>query len=528
MHALTSGVDTITSVLAHRARTRPTARFLVFEDLQGEVQSRSYEQTAARAAATAGVLRRFGIRRGDLIHVHLWNRPEFFDLWFGAAWLGAAIVPTNPLLTRDELAYVVEHAGTKLSVTQRELFPTVSESLDGAEVLVCGAGELLPGAASFEDELARAEPEPEAGCAATDKAAVLYTSGTTSRPKGVVVTHANYLHVGELLAQHLRVTPADRLLIALPLFHANAQYYSTMPALMTGASLIVMERFSASRWAGVAARHEATLASLFAAPIRMLLAQPPSIEDAHNQLRAVTFSQNVTESQLAAFESRFDVPLLQLYGMTETIAPPTLNPLYGERRNLSIGRPTLGARLKVVTDDGREAATGEVGELLVEGERGTTLMAGYLNDDEATDAAILDGWLHTGDNVRVDEQGYFHFVDRAKDMIKRAGENVAATEVESAVNSHPAVFESAAIGVPDAMRDEAIKVYVVLGNGTSATAEELIAWCKTRLAKFKIPGSIEFVESLPRTSVGKIQRAELRRRQVGRSQESALRNGGKV
>jgi carnitine-CoA ligase len=528
MSALGTAADTIVTVLARRAAEQPSAPFLVFEDFEGNVGRRSYEEMAARAAVTANVLHRHGVHRGDLVHVHLWNRPEFFDLWFGAAWLGAAIVPTNPLLTLDELSYVIEHAGTVLSVSQPDLLPTVSGAVAGAEVLVCGAGELPAAALSFEDELARAEPQPTARPAPTDRAAVLYTSGTTSRPKGVVVTHANYLHVGEVVARHLSVTPADRLLVALPLFHANAQYYSTLPALMTGASLIVMSRFSASRWAGVAARHEATLASLFAAPIRMLLAQPTRPDDAQNRLRAVIFSQNVTEAQLEAFEDRFDAPLLQLYGMTETIAPPTLNPLNGERRNMSIGLPTLGARLRVMVDEDREATTDEVGELQVRGEPGTTLMAGYLHDDQATDAAIVDGWLHTGDNVRVDAGGYFYFVDRAKDMIKRAGENVAATEVESAVNSHPAVFESAAIGVPDAMRDEAIKVYVVLANGTSVSAVELIEWCATRLAKFKIPGSIEFVETLPRTSVGKIQRAELRRQEYGRSQEDALRDGGKV
>ena len=463
---------------------------------------------ATRAALTAGVLSGHGIGRGDKVHVHLWNCPEFFDVWFGAARLGAVIVPTNPLLTADELTYVVGHAGTKLSVTQSDLLGTVSSVAGDRPVLV--TGEASGTARSFDDELAEASPIEDGDPGPTDVAAVLYTSGTTSRPKGVLVTHANYLHVGEVVAHHLRVTPEDRMLITLPLFHANAQYYSTMSALVTGSSVIVMARFSASRWASVAKSHQATLASLFAAPIRMLLAQPRNGDHARNQLRAVLFSQNVTEEQLAEFEERFDCPLLQLYGMTETIAPPTLNPLYGERRNMTIGRPTLGARLRVVGEDGAEVPDGEVGELLVGGESGTTLMAGYLGDDDATRAALMDGWLRTGDNVRVDEAGYLHFVDRAKDMIKRAGENVAASEIESALNAHPAVFESAAIGVADAMRDEAIAAFVVLANEASVTENELTEWCASRLAAFKVPGSIEFVDSLPRTSVGKIQKEELR------------------
>jgi crotonobetaine/carnitine-CoA ligase len=512
MSALTMGAETIVSVLARRASEQPSSPFLVFDDLEGGIHRRSYEAMATRAALTAGALARHGIGRGDGVHVHLWNCPEFFDLWFGSAWLGAVMVPTNPLLTADELAYVVGHAGTRVSVTEPNLLDTVGSVVGDRPILVTGesAGE----AGSFDGALAEASPIEGDPPTPTGISAVLYTSGTTSRPKGVLVTHANYLHVGEVVARHLRVTPDDRILITLPLFHANAQYYSTMPALVTGSSLIVMPRFSASRWAGVAKLHKATLASLFAAPIRMLLAQPRNEDDALNELRAVIFSQNVTEDQLAAFEERFGCPLLQLYGMTETIAPPTLNPLYGERRNMTIGRPTLGARLRVVGEDGADVSGGEVGELLVGGEPGTTLMAGYLGDDDATRKALVDGWLHSGDNVRVDEDGYFHFVDRAKDMIKRAGENVSASEIESAINSHPAVFESAAIGVPDAMRDEAIQAYVVLANETSVTEDELIKWCASRLAPFKVPGSIEFVDGLPRTSVGKIQKEELRQRQA--------------
>jgi carnitine-CoA ligase len=511
MSALTTGAETIVSVLARRASEQPSSPFLVFDDLEGGIHRRSYEVMAARAGLTAGVLDSHGIGPGDRVHVHLWNCPEFFDAWFGAALLGAVIVPTNPLLTADELAYVVGHAGTKLSITEPDLLATVSSVAGDRPVLVTGESG---GAGSFNDALAAASAIEGSAPAPTDIAAVLYTSGTTSRPKGVLVTHANYLHAGEVVAQHLRVTPDDRMLITLPMFHANAQYYSTMSALVTGSSVIAMARFSASRWTSVATNHHATLASLFAAPIRMLLAQPRDDDDARNELRAVIFSQNVREDQLAAFEDRFVCPLLQLYGMTETIAPPTLNPLYGERRNMSIGRPTLGARLRVVTEGGVDVSDGDVGELLVGGDPGTTLMAGYLGDEDATRKALVDGWLHTGDNVRVDKDGYFHFVDRAKDMIKRAGENVSASEIESAINSHPAVFESAAIGVPDAMRDETIQAYVVLANEKSVTEDELTKWCATRLAPFKVPGSIEFVDGLPRTSVGKIQKEELRQRRA--------------
>lgn len=187
---------------------------------------------------------------------------------------------------------------------------------------------------------------------------------------------------------------------------------------------------------------------MFAAPIRMILAQPECAEDSNNELRAVVFSQNVTEEQTEQFDRRFGAPLLQLYGMTETIAPPLLNPLFGERRNMSLGRPTLGARLRVVDSSGADVQPGSTGELLVAGEPGHTLMAGYLDDEDATRAVLRDGWLHTGDNVRVDADEFVHFVDRARDMIKRAGENIAAGEIEAVANAHPAIFDAAAVGIP--------------------------------------------------------------------------------
>jgi crotonobetaine/carnitine-CoA ligase len=480
---------TIPALLEKHARDRPSDTFLVFEDDAGSVVARTYEETLERTRRTAATLRARGVRAGDRVHVHLSNQPGFLDCWFGAATLGAVIVPTNPLLTAAELGYVVSHARCRLSVTERDLYAVV-ESVRNKESIVVD-DELDAGEGLGQSSL----PRP------LDVAAVLYTSGTTSRPKGVLVTHANYVHAGEVVAQHLELRREDRWLVVLPLFHANAQYYSTMSALTVGASVAVMSRFSASKWSAQARAHGATVASLFAAPIRMILSSPRTAEDGNNELRAVVFSQNVTEGQVAEFEDRFGTPLLQLYGMTETIAPPTLNPLHGERRTMSIGLPTAGSRLRIVD-----------GELHVHGEPGVTLMAGYLDDPGGTSAAFQDGWLHTGDNVRIDDDGYYYFVDRTKDMIKRAGENVAASEVEAVANEHPGVYESAAIGVPDPMRDEAIRLFVVARDGMRPAEDDLMAWCAERLAKFKVPSFIEFVDRLPRTPVGKIQKERLRQR----------------
>ena len=259
-----------------------------------------------------------------------------------------------------------------------------------------------------------------------------------------------------------------------------------------------------------AAKYECTITSLFAAPMRMLLGQPNQPSDDKSGLRLAIFAQNITPVQLQEWETRFHVPLMQIYGMTETMGQPLSNPLDAKRDNMSIGKVTLGYQCRVVDDNGKDVPRNTPGQLLVHGEPGTSIMKGYFKDKDATASTMQDGWLYTGDIVSVDETGYFTFVDRAKDMIKRAGENVAAGEVEAVLKEHPAVGDAAVIGVPDPIRDESIKAFIILEEGQSTTEEELILFCKSKLSKFRVPEFIEFLEQFPRTSVGKIQKHILR------------------
>jgi crotonobetaine/carnitine-CoA ligase len=511
-----TNLGTIADVLEFQATSNGGALFCRYERTPTTHQDITYREAVARSARVANVLQRLGVAYGSRFHVHLWNSPEFLDCWFAAARIGAVIVPTNPLSTADELAFILKHAECTLSITDDDLAEPVlaahRTNASFAPVLVVQEESRHPNVLSLQHEPAGLEPSHSVAKrpAAGDIVSVLYTSGTTSRPKGVLVTNAAYLYAGEVVAQHLRLRPEDRHLIVLPLFHGNAQYYSTMSALVTGASIALMPQFSASRFGEQAARHRATVASLFAAPIRMILAHPQTEVDRHNQLRVCMFAQNVTDAEAATFERRFGAPLLQLYGMTETVAPVTMNRLYGPRRHSSIGLPVLGGAVRVVDDDGRDVGQGQVGELLVRGEPGATLMQGYLNDEEATSQAIREKWLHTGDNVRLDGDGLRSFVDRARDMIKRAGENVSPGEVERVLSEHEEVFEAAVIGVPDPMRDEAIVAYVVRRPGATVTAEELVGWCAGKLARFKVPEEVLFGDSLPRTSVGKVAKHALR------------------
>lgn len=512
---LACGHRTLASLWRTRAALSGDRPFLIFDDLEGGVRRYSYGEFDGLVGRTAGVLLRLGVHHGDRISLHLDNCVEFLALWFAAARIGAVIMPTNTAATVDELEYLVGHSGSRVIFTQAPYEAdagTVAGRCSCVEqIVICG-----PGTAdhpSLDELLADATtPDPAADIAPTDDAAILYTSGTTARPKGVQVTHANYIYAGETVAKAIRLAPEDRHLTVLPLFHGNAQYYSTMSTLVSGASMALCARFSASRYFPTAAAHGCTVASLFAAPLRMLLAQPRDAAARDNTLRVVIYAQNITPEQEQEWSDRFHAPLLQLWGMTETMGPPLMNPVDYERRNQSIGLPVMGYEVSLAgEDDELIEGAGRTGEIVVRGVPGWSLMKGYYRNPEATAETLRGEWLRSGDNARRDEDGYFHFVDRAKDMIKRSGENVAASEVESVVMQHPAVYECAVIGVPDEIRDEKIKAVVVLKTDEEVDAETLRSWCAERLSKFRVPEIIEFRDSLPRTSVGKIQKHILRR-----------------
>ncbi|WP_181781996.1 class I adenylate-forming enzyme family protein [Pseudonocardia pini] len=499
-HPAEHPVDGAYGLLRAGARSRADAVFLLFAADADEPVEISYVEQLRRADETAGLLAGLGVGPGDRVHLMTPNRPEFLDVWFACARLGAVVVPVNPLSTSGEVAHQLADSRAVVSVVDPALRATVEAAAGDRAVLTL-------------DEIVarRAGATPPPPHDRTDVAAIMFTSGTTSVPKGVQVTHANYLRAGRAVAEHLGLTAEDRWLVTLPLFHGNAQYYCLMSALVSGASVALTSRFSATGWPRQARDLRPTIASLFAAPIRMLLARSePDPADVDTALRLVLFAQNLAEAQAAEFEARFGAPLVQLYGMTETVVPPFVNPLDERRRWDSIGLPLPGVRARVVDEQGDPVPAGTPGELQIGGTPGVDVTPGYDGRPEAT-AALFDGeWLRTGDLVRLDELGRAFFVDRAKDMVKRAGENVAASEVEQVLGAHPAVLESAVHGIPDPVYDEAIVAHVVLRPGSRAEPAELIEWCRERLSRFKVPETVVVREELPRTSVGKIRKDALR------------------
>jgi crotonobetaine/carnitine-CoA ligase len=497
------GTRTLGSALEDKARRFPDRTFLLHEDAAGARGAWTWAELDQQVNRAAHFILRRGLAHGDRFNLHLGNCPEFLVFWLAAARTGTVMVPTNPAATEPEMAYILEHAAVRLVVTEPE------------HAAVCrAAGSRCPSLLDVLecrplDALLAGLPDtpPRVTVGSGDEVAMLYTSGTTSRPKGVLLTHANYLYGGEAMAKAMRVSPADRHLIVLPLFHAGAQVHAFVPMLLAGGSVALMPRFSATRFVDQAIAYEATLAALFAAPIRMLLAQLPTPRDGQTALRAVSYAQNVTVAQFQEWHARFGARLMQIWGMTETMSLPLVSPLDLPPKPLSMGMPVLGYDVRVVDGEGREVPPGTVGELIVNGIPGVTLMKGYFKNPEATAATLRDGWLWTGDSAWMDDEGAFFFVDRQKDMIKRAGENVSASEVEDTLRQHPAVLDAAVVGVPDPVRDQTIKAYVLLREaGPAVSADDLRAWCRGRLSAFKVPGQIEFRDTFPRTSVGKTQK----------------------
>ena len=512
-------------LLEMKARQFTHQECIVFEDRLGNVHRYTYGEVDEQVNKYATVLCDLGIKKGDKVVVHLLNAPEFLFSWFAIAKLGAVMIPTNVLSGAFEMEYFVNFSDSVAIITEpnyMEMFQGFLDKCPGVKhVLLARSSplyptkKLYPRTVVMQDILKDTVPKvPPVAIDPEDDLMMLFTSGTTSRPKAVQLTHANAVFAGIFGSQGYKVVPEDRHFMVLPLFHVNAQFISVMPTLSAGATLIMAEQFSASRYMEQARYHKATTASLVAATAKMILAQPPHELDGKNSFRLIMYAIAIPEEQWVEFETRFNVKLSDLWGMTETLAETTMNPPDLEMKRNCIGLARLGNEIKVVDEEGREVAPGTVGEIVVHGVPGRTIMKGYYKNPEATAETIKDGWLYTGDNAYMDEDGYFHFVDRKKDMIKRGGENVAAVEVEYVISLHPKVQEVAVVGVPDPIRDEAIMSLVVLKQGETSHADEIINYCKERLAKFKVPSFVVFKDSFPKTSIGKVQKNLLRKEQL--------------
>lgn len=338
-----------------------------------------------------------------------------------------------------------------------------------------------------------------------DTAEILFTSGTTSRPKGVVITHYNLRFAGYYSAWQIALRDDDVYMTVMPAFHIDCQCTAAMPAFSAGSTFVLLEKYSARAFWDQVRKYQATVTECIPMMIRTLMVQPAAPTDRQHHLREVMFYLNLSAQEKDAFTERFGVRLLTSYGMTETIVGIIGDRPGDKRRWPSIGRVGFSYEAEIRDDQNRPLPAGEIGEICIKGIPGKTIFKEYYMQPEATARALEpEGWLHTGDSGYQDEDGYFYFVDRRCNMIKRGGENVSCVELENIISAHPKIQDIVVVGIKDAIRDEAIKAFIVLNEGETLSEAEFFSFCENNMAKFKVPSFMEIRTDLPRNCSGKI------------------------
>ncbi|MDO5042671.1 MAG: crotonobetaine/carnitine-CoA ligase [Slackia sp.] len=512
------GNENIRSLWDALASSRGDHEFLVFEDCEGEISRFTYAEFDAAINRTANYFLELGVAKGQNVAVQLYNSPEFLAVTFALAKIGAVAVPINMQHKVEECAFVYERCDVRVLVTEpdfQEFYFGEDAGCSVETVLVCHArgARLEQGAIDFDSAVLRQDEKLSEHRAIDphDTAEIMFTSGTTSCPKGVELTHYNLLYSGLYGDWEFALTPEDRFLTTMPAFHSNFQLSALMPVLTVGATLVFVRKYSARRFWKQVRAHRATAVQAVAMMARTMMMQPVDPHEREHEVRTVQYYLAISDAEKDAFERRFGVRLQNCYGSTESVCWVLTDFAYGKGNWPSVGRPGLGYEVDVVDEDGASCAPGVIGEIVVGGICGETLMKGYYRDEDATRRAFdKAGRFRTGDKGYRDESGWFFFVDRKSNMIKRAGENISASEVEDVLLDHPGVAEAAVIGVDDPVRDQAVKAFVVFKEGACVDERSLQSYCATRLADFKVPTIFEFLDGLPHTSVGKVAKKLLR------------------
>ena len=480
------------------------------ELIRTEAGIRSFSGAREAASAVAGRLAEAGIVAGDRVAVMSENRVEVVDLWLGCAWLGAILVPVNTALRGPQLRHVLDDSGARLLVLEPDLLPALDLAGRPAELeRVWTLGDDRPDAA-VERYPGPGDPIPARAARPGDPCAILYTSGTTGPSKGVICPHAQWYWWGLKTGGILGVRDGDVLYTCLPLFHTNA-LNTFVQALLAGATFVPGPRFSVSRFVRRIADAGATVTYLLGPMVQILLNRPHDAADREHGVR-VALAPATPAAACDAFESRYGIRIVDGWGSTETNV--VLASSSGGAPPGSMGGIVPGFDARVVDEDDEEVPHGTPGELVVRSDEPFAFATGYLGLPDKTLEAWRNLWFHTGDRVVRDEDGYFWFVDRMNDAIRRRGENVSSYEVESVLTAHPDVVTAAAFGVPAAVGEEEVAACVMLRGGVSLDPAELIRFCEPRLAYFAIPRYVEFVEALPLTANGKVEKYRLRERGV--------------
>ena len=485
-------------------------RFGDYEAMVFEGTTHTSTSMRDRSSRLGAGLVELGLEPGDRAVVMMTNGPEV-PIIYNALWrAGCAITPAIFLLPPEELKHVVSDSGARAIFTSPELLDTVKAACEGIDTLkwIVNSGEESDGVlslASLED----AEPGEIVARADDDLAALMYTGGTTGQAKGVMLSHENLYYAGKSAQEGSHAEGLTRTIVPLPLAHSFGLIVTIVGYQSPEAHMSVLQRwFDPVNWLELVQEHKIEQSAVVPTMLQILLQQPLENYDLSSLKDIVSGASALSLETAEEFERRVpSVKIRQGYGLTETSATCTVMP-YGERRPGSVGKTAPGFEVKIVDDEtGEEKATGEVGEILIKA-RG--VMLGYWKSPDATADAVKDGWFYTGDLGKVDEDGYLYIVDRKKDLIIRGGFNVYPRDVEDALTDHPEVAMAGVVGKPDPVKGEEVVAFVQLAEGAGISPEDLIEYSKTKLGRYKYPREVRFVDSVPLTSVLKIDRKKLR------------------
>ncbi len=500
---------TLGQLISTRGNAHPDRIAMKYKD-----QVWNYRELDEQSNKVANGLKRLGIGRGDRVALLMLNNPYFVISYFAIVKLGAVVIPVNVMFKGEEMTYQLKDAQVSTIIAAPLFMPLVAQvrpHLPGLKHVIVQDvdSETIPETISLAAMLSNE------GCSLEltnyvdeeDIAVFLYTSGTTGNPKGAMLTHKNMIADTKATQIATASTEADITVCVLPMFHSFAWTACVLLPLSYGGSFVILENFAPQVAFNTIIREKATIFAGVPTMYSVMLQVPGINPEDFKHLRLAYSGGAACPVELGRkFKEKFGIEIFEGYGLSECSPVCTTNPYYGERKPGSIGVPIPGVECKVVDEQGSEVARNVPGELCF---RGPNVMKGYWNLPEATAEALRDGWMHTGDIGYMDEDGYLFILDRKKDMIIVGGLNVYPREVEEVLYTNPKVAEAAVVGLPDDLRGETVKAFIQLKEGESASERELIKYCQAKLANYKLPKVVEFKDSLPKNSTGKILKREL-------------------
>ncbi|MBP1930593.1 long-chain-fatty-acid--CoA ligase [Ammoniphilus resinae] len=480
----------------------PSDFALIYHD-----QKITYKKLDENINQYAHYLTSLGIGKGDSVALSCYNTPEFIYSYLAITKIGAMVVPLNLMLTLDELQYILMNAETKAIiihpkiVEKLQLNPdSLKEGLGIEEIIILDDTVKQKIMQSAQTNLPQLDP--------SSTSTLLYTSGTTGKPKGAMLSHRNLLENAKSCEFALEGTGSDVFLCVLPMFHTFGFTVCVLLPLYVGNTIVIHDSFHPKEVLESIQKYKITVfAGIPAMYIVLSQAMKASPQPVHSLRAAVSGGAPLPLEIFKLFNEDYQIPLIEGYGLTEASPVVSFNPLSGVKKGGSVGLPLLHNEVKVVDPGGNEVATGEIGEILV---KGPNVMQGYYKAEEETASTIVNGWLHTGDLGYIDHEGYLFIVDRKKELIITRGLNVYPREIEEVLYAHPSILEAAVIGAPDPTKGEIVKAFVVLKPGEQLERKELSIYLQKHLANYKLPRQIEFVEQLPKNAAGKILKKQLK------------------